>query len=55
VAGSDKKIACNLLPAFPDLFVQDAWYLRGAVERRHALVAGTTIPVVWDPLSGAVW
>jgi hypothetical protein len=55
VTGSDKSIPCNLLPAFPDLLMQHAWHLRVADERRHALVAGATIPVVWDPLSGAVW
>lgn len=55
VAGSDEEIICNLLLASPDLFSQDAWHLRGAVEGRHAFVAGTTIPVVCDPWSGAVW
>ena len=55
VTGSDKRIPCNLLPAFPDLFMQDAWYLRMAVERRPALVAGTTIPLVCGVWSGAVW
>ena len=55
MASPDKDIICNLLPAFPDLSIQGAWYLRVAVKRRHGLMAGTTIALVWDSLPGAAW
>ena len=55
VTGSDKTIPCNLLPAFPDLTLQDVSYPRVKLGRLHVPAADPTIPVVCGPWSGAVW
>ena len=55
MASPDEEIICNLLPAFPDLSIQDAWYLWLSAQFRHALIAGITMAVVGDSLSGAAW
>jgi hypothetical protein len=55
VTGSEKTIPCNLLPAFPDLTLQDVSYPRVKLGRLHVPAADPTIPVVCGPWSGAMW